>query len=149
MASEKARQVVVEGRMDVFRQEVHVGPFDLVGDQPAALGGGDGGPGPYDYLLIALGTCTSMTIGLVARRQGWPLEGVRVTLRHDRIHADDCADCETKRGMIDHIVRDVELSGPLTPEQRASLFAMAQRCPVATTLTSEIRIEDHLAPSGS
>ena len=143
MAIEKAGQVVVEGKASGFRQEVRVGRFALVGDEPSETGGTDAGPGPYDFLLIALGTCTSMTIGLVARRKGWPLESVRVTLRHDRIHAEDCANCETRRGMVDRIERDIELIGALDEGQRAHLFEVAKKCPVHRTLTSEIRIEDH------
>lgn len=146
MASENERQVVVQGTAKDFRQEVTWGPFHLIGDEPVSLGGGDTGPGPYEFLLIALGTCTSMTIGMIARQRGWPVTGVRVTLRHDRIHAEDCKHCETKRGLVDHIVREIEIDGDLTKEQRATLFSIAQRCPVATTLTSEIRIEDHLNP---
>ena len=106
MPSENERQVVVHGTAKDFRQEVTWGPFHLIGDEPLDIGGGDTGPGPYEYLLIALGTCTSMTIGMIARQRGWSVTGVKVTLRHDRIHAEDCKECETKRGMVEHIVRD-------------------------------------------
>jgi putative redox protein len=145
LASEKLQEVIVEGTGADFRQVVHVGPHALVGDQPPELGGKDEGPDPYDYLLIALGTCTSMTVGLVARRQNYPLESVRVRLTHDRIHAEDCATCETKMGSLDRIQREIELTGPLTPQQRHSLFEIARICPVSRTITTEIKIEDHLA----
>ena len=149
MASEKDRRVVVEGTAKDYRTEVQVGPFQFVADEPISMGGGDTGPGPYDYLLAALGTCSSMVVSMIARQRGWPVESIRITLRHDRIHAEDCRECETRRGMVDHIVREIEIEGDLTEEQRATLFAIAQRCPVSTTLTSEIRIEDHLVPASA
>jgi len=133
--------VTVHGAASGFAQEVSVGRHRLLGDEPVGAGGTDTGPSPYDYLLTALGTCTSMTIAMVARRKAWPLEAVTVRLRHAKIHAADCADCETKTGMLDRIEREITLSGALTPEQRAQLMAIADRCPVHRTLTSEIRIE--------
>ena len=105
-----------------------------------AVGGTDAAPDPYDYLLVGLGACTSMTIGVYARRKKWPLEDVTVAVRHSRIHARDCADCETKEGMLDHIAVEISMTGPLTEEQRAALLAVAHKCPVHRTLTSEIKI---------
>jgi putative redox protein len=134
------KEVVVEGSARGFAQQVTVGGHRLVADEPLAVGGTDTGPGPYDLLLAALGACTSMTVALYARRKQWPLESVRVRLRHERIHAADCADCETKQGMLDRIERDVELAGPLDAEQRARLIEIANKCPVHRTLTSEIVI---------
>jgi putative redox protein len=86
-----------------------------------------------------------MTLALYARRKAWPLEGVTVRLRHSRIHAKDCAECETKEGMLDRIERELALDGPLSEEQRARLVQIAERCPVHRTLTSEVRIETRLA----
>ncbi|PYR72025.1 MAG: osmotically inducible protein C, partial [Acidobacteria bacterium] len=91
-----------------------------------------------------LGSCTSMTIGMYARRKQWPLQDVTVRLQHSRIHAADCADCETKQGMLDKIVREIILTGPLSEEQRARLLDIANKCPVHRTLTSEIKIESFL-----
>ena len=88
-----------------------------------------------------------MTIALYARRKQWPLEGVTVKLEHSKIHAVDCAECETKEGMLDRIEREVLVSGPLDDQQRARLLEMAERCPVHRTLTSEISIRTRLAPS--
>jgi uncharacterized OsmC-like protein len=85
-----------------------------------------------------------MTIALYARRKQWPLEGVTVRLQHSRIHAVDCAECETKDGMLDRIEREIALSGPLDEEQRARLLEMANRCPVHRTLTSEVNIRSRL-----
>ena len=132
--------VIVRGGAARFAQQIEIGPHRLKGDEPAAFGGTDTGPSPYDFLLAALGTCTSMTISLYARRKGWPLEDVTVSLHHSKIHATDCAECETKVGRIDRIERQIQLTGALTNEQRAKLMEIADRCPVHQTLTSEINI---------
>ena len=105
-----------------------------------SAGGGDAGPDPYDYLLAALGVCTSMTVGLYARRKQIPLENIIVSLWHSRIHAKDCQECETKEGMVDRIDVEVELTGALSAEHHAALMDIAAKCPVHRTLTSEINI---------
>src|SRR5207244_3099097 len=99
-------------------------------DEPTSVGGGGAAPGPYDYLLIGLGACTSMTVGFYARSRKWPLDNITVSLRHSRIHAKDCAECETKEGMLDRIDVEVGLTGALTEEQRAKLMEIAGKCPV-------------------
>ncbi len=135
-----AAAVIVRGGASGFAQEIVAGSHRLTSDEPVAPGGTDAGPTPYDLLLAALGSCTSMTVAMYARRKGWPLEGVTVWLRHSRIHASDCADCETKEGMLDRIERDIRFAGPLTMEQRDRLREIADKCPVHRTLTSEIDI---------
>ena len=143
MATETDKQtvhVVVRGGAGNFQQEVIAGKHHLVADEPVSVGGGDAGPDPYDYLLTALGVCTSMTIGLYARRNRLPLENITVSLSHSRIYAADCEECETKEGMLDRIDVEVELTGSLTPEQHAKLMQVAAKCPVHRTLTSEINI---------
>ena len=132
--------VVVHGRAGGFAQEITVGSHHLKGDEPVNVGGTDTGPGPYDFLLAALGTCTSMTVAMYARRKGWPLEAVTVRLRHSRIHAADCAECETREGLLDRIERDIYFDGDLTTEQLLKLQEIADKCPVHRTLTSEINI---------
>jgi putative redox protein len=132
--------VVVRGNANGFLQEVVSGKHHLRADEPVSAGGGDAAPGPYDYLLIALGVCTSMTVGLYARRKEFPLENITVSLRHSRIHAEDCEECETKGGMLDRIDVEVELTGSLSAEQHAKLMEIAAICPVHRTLTSEINI---------
>lgn len=132
--------VVVRGGAAGFVQEVEAGEHPFIADEPLAFGGTDSGPSPYDLLLAALGTCTSMTIGLYARRQGWTVPEITVSLRHSKIHAADCAECETKVGKIDRIDRHIQLRGDLTPEQRMKLLEIADKCPVHRTLVSEINI---------
>ena len=136
----KPADVVVQGDATGFLQEVVSGNHRLRADEPISAGGTDAAPGPYDYLLIALGVCTSMTVGLYARRKQFPLETITVSLRHARIHAQDCNECETKEGMLDRIDTHIELTGHLTAEQRAKLIEIAGKCPVHRTLKSEIDI---------
>jgi putative redox protein len=149
-SEKQTAHVVVRGSAKNFQQEVIAGRHRLVADEPVSAGGGDAGPDPYDYLLAALGVCTSMTIGFYARRNSMPLENVMVSLSHSRIYAADCEECETKQGMLDRIDVEVELTGPLTPEQHAKLMQVAAKCPVHRTLTSEINIRLRSAekPSG-
>lgn len=130
----------MRGSAGGFLQEIVSGAHQLQADEPASVGGGDAGPGPYDYLLIALGTCISMTVGLYARRKQWQLENIAVSLWHSRIHAKDCEECETKEGMLDRIDVEVEMTGSLNTEQHAKLMEIAGKCPVHRTLTSEINI---------
>ena len=132
--------VVVRGSAAGFAQEIVAGSHHLKSDEPLADGGTDTGPSPYDLLLAALGSCTSMTVAMYARRKGWPLDRVTVELRHRKIHAEDCADCETRVGMLDQIERDIRFFGSLNAEQRAKLMEIADKCPVHRTLTSEIHI---------
>ena len=136
--------VVVRGGAAGFAQEIAIGAHRLVADEPTAVGGTDTGPDPYDLLLASLGSCTSMTVALYARRKQWPLEGVTVRLRHAKMHAADCNECETRVGMIDRIELAIELAGPLTDEQRSRLLEIAGKCPVHRTLTSEIDIRTRL-----
>jgi putative redox protein len=127
-----------------FEQQITAGPHTLHGDEPGKSGGDNLGPSPYDFLLIALGTCTSMTLGMYARRKQWDLQGVQVDLRHERIHAADCEDCESETGLLDQIHSEIRLTGDLDEAQRARLLEIATRCPVRRTLTSEIKIRSSL-----
>jgi len=137
--------VVEETGRGRFQQAVSAGRHRLLADEPASLGGTDSGPGPYDLLLAGLGACTAMTLRLYADKKGLPLAGVQVVLRHDRIHAADCADCATKEGRIDGIERQIVLLGDLGETERERLLEIADRCPVHRTLQSEIRIRTTLA----
>src|ERR1700758_2862923 len=140
-AGEAPRNVVVrETRNSKFQQTITTGPHRLLADEPVAAGGEDTGPGPYDFLLASLGACTSMTMRLYADRKSLPLERVTVTLKHSKIHAEDCAEGETKVGMLDQIDRVIAMEGALDAEQRQKLMEIADKCPVHRTLTSEIHI---------
>ena len=131
-----------EGR---FAQLVTMGQHRLRADEPVAVGGDDSGPGPYDLLLAGLGACTSMTVRMYAEQKKWPLEHVTVDLKHDKVHAADCAECETREGKIDKIERVLTLEGDLDEAQRARLLEIAGKCPVHRTLHSEVWIPTRLA----
>jgi uncharacterized OsmC-like protein/fermentation-respiration switch protein FrsA (DUF1100 family) len=138
---EAPRMVVVrETRNSKFQQTISIGPHRLLADEPVAAGGEDTGLGPYDFVLAGLGACTSMTMRLYAERKSLPLERTTVTLKHGKIHAQDCAECETKAGMLDQIDLVIAMEGDLDAEQRKKLMEIADKCPVHRTLTSEVRI---------
>lgn len=137
-------EAVVVKSGEGLKTAIEIGPHRLSADEPKELGGDDTGTTPYGLLLASLGACTSITLRMYARTKGWPLEGVTVRLRHQKIHAEDCRDCETKEGKIDEIEREIELSGPLDTAQRERLLDIADKCPVHRTLTSEIRIRTRL-----
>ena len=141
--------VLVRGSGAGFSQEIVAGPHHLSADEPGTSGGKDSGPTPYDLLLAALGACTSMTVGMYARRKKWPLEGIVVRLQHTKTHAEDCAECGTRVGIVDCIERELELTGPLTAEQRSELLEIAEKCPVHRTLKSEIDIRTVEEPARS
>ena len=136
--------VVVRGAATGFVQEVLAGPHQFVSDEPTSVGGTDRGPTPYDLLLAGLGSCTSMTIAMYARRKQWTLERVTVRLRHSRVHAEDCAACETRNVRLTLIERDIKVEGILDEGQRARLLAIANRCPVHLTLSSQMHIKTTL-----
>jgi putative redox protein len=137
---EQRSVMVRESGSGAFVQEISIGPHSLLADEPAGAGGTDLGPSPYDLLLAGLGACTSMTLRMYAKRKQWPLEGVTVTLSHEKIHANDCMDCETREGKIDRIDREIEILGELDADQRSRLLEIADKCPVHRTLNSEIQI---------
>lgn len=141
--------VVVRGDARSFKQQIVAGRHQLQADEPVNFGGSDEAPDPYDYLLASLGACTSMTIGLYARKSRFPLENVTVSLWHSRIHARDCQECETKEGMLDRIEMEIEMTGSLAPEQRNKLMEVAAKCPIHRTLTSEINIRTRAADQTS
>jgi uncharacterized OsmC-like protein/alpha/beta superfamily hydrolase len=138
--------VVVTGAGEgIFPHLISAHGHHLRADEPVEVGGLDSGPGPYDFLLAGLGACTAMTLRLYAERKKWPLENAHVTLRHNKIHAEDCAACETRTGMLDRIERVIRLDGPLDEEQKKRLMEIADKCPVHRTLTSEVRIVTSMA----
>ncbi len=143
--SVKAGTVVVASTgAGPFDQLMLDGRHSLHADEPATAGGSDSGPNPYELLLMSLGTCTSMTVHMYAARKKWPLEQVVVRLRQERIHAQDCAECEKSGSMLHRIEKRIELIGPLDDEQRTRLIEIADHCPVHRTLTSKIVIQTTL-----
>jgi uncharacterized OsmC-like protein/alpha-beta hydrolase superfamily lysophospholipase len=141
--------VVQEAGEGKFAQRIAAGPHQLRADEPESFGGNDSGPGPYDLLLAGLGACTSITLRLYADRKAWPLSRVTVNLAHDKIHAEDCAECETKSGRLDRITRRLSLEGELDDAQRARLLEIADKCPVHRTLESEVVITTDLEDPGA
>ncbi len=146
---DRKADVVVHGHASSFKQEIVAGKHRLLADESVNAGGSDAGPDPYDYLLTALGVCTSMTIGLYARRKNLPLQTIKVSLWQSRIYAKDCEECETKEGMLDRIDMEIELTGALSTEQHDKLMEIAAKCPVHRTLTSEINIRLRAAEKNS
>ncbi len=136
--------LVVTNTEEEYRTEIAAGRHSMVADEPEDVGGSDAGPTPYDYVLAALGSCTGMTLRMYADRKDWPLEEVVVRLSHEKIHAEDCEDCETREGKIDRIERHVEVRGDLEPSQRERLLEIANKCPVHRTLHSEIDVQTDL-----
>lgn len=136
--------VVSENGIGKLSQDITVGSHVLAADEPESVGGDDTGPTPYQLLSAALGACTTMTMRLYADRKEWPLERAAVTIRHDKIHAKDCEDCETREGKVDEFIREIELTGPLDGEQRDRLLEIAEKCPVHRTLHSEVTVTTRL-----
>lgn len=144
-AAVDGRVVVTETGDGPFAQRITAGRHVLPADEPPSIGGKDSGPTPYDLLLAGLGACTSMTLRMYAGRKNWPLVRVSVALRHEKVHAQDCADCETKEGRIDRIEREITVTGALDAEQRRRLLEIADKCPVHRTLENEVKVATALA----
>jgi putative redox protein len=136
--------VIVEGDASGFAQHITAGIHEFPADESGAAGGTGTGPDPYQLLLSALGSCTSMTVAMYARRKQWPLKRVRVQLAHSKIWAEDCTNCETREGRLDRIDRVISFEGELAVDQRQRLLEIAEKCPVHRTLTSKIEIVTRL-----
>lgn len=134
-------EISAHTRMGAFRTELRVAGHAMIADEPASVGGEGAGPSPYDLLGAALAACTSMTLQMYLARKKWPAEEIDVSVRHDRVHAEDCADCSTKDGKVDRFHRVLRVSGSLDEAQRARLHEIADKCPVHRTLESRVRIE--------
>ena len=143
-AESLVEQVFVRTGRQPYKTEIAKGEHEIVADEPRDAGGSDSGMTPYDLLLGALGSCTSMTLRMYADRKQWPLESIVVRLRHHKIHARDCSECETRSGYVDRIEREIELTGELDSDQRLRLLEIANRCPVHRTLHSEVVVATSL-----
>ncbi len=142
-----AGEVLVRELDRKFKQQIFTDTHELLADEPTAQGGTDAGLSPYELLLAALGACTAMTLRVYAGFKELPLERVSVRLKHGKIHAQDCAECDTKEGKIDRIERELVIEGNLSAQQRQRLLEIADKCPVHRTLTSEIDIRTTVASS--
>lgn len=137
--------LTVRSQGDGLHHEIVARGHRLSADEPASIPGGtDRGPTPYELLLGALGACTAMTVRMYANRKKWPLDSVSVRLRHGRIHAEDCGDCETTEGQIDEIALELAVTGDLDEDQRSRLLQIANRCPVKRTLSTETKVRSAL-----
>jgi uncharacterized OsmC-like protein len=132
--------VSVESASPEFLENISVGRHRLQADEPTSAGGQDAAPTPYELLLAALGACKAMTVRMYAKRKAWPLQGVQLILSHGKVHAEDCANCDAPGSLIDQIDVEIKLRGELSAEQRRILLAIAEKCPVHRTLTSEVQI---------
>ena len=140
----KQGDVVVRELDRKFTREILTPHHRLISDEPVTLGGTDFGFNPYELLLAALGSCTSMTLRMYANHKQLDLQEIEVTLHHDKVHAQDCADCDSKTSLVDVITRTIRLTGHLDEKQRARLLEIANQCPVHKTLQSRIRINTGL-----
>ena len=132
--------VSVESASPDFLEKISSGRHTVQADEPVSAGGQDAGPTPYEFLLAALGACKAITLRMYAARKGWPLQGVQVNLSHAKVHADDCANCGSEDRLIDRIDVEIRFIGKLSDDQRRSLLAIAEKCPVHRTLSSPIQI---------
>ncbi|WP_251952164.1 bifunctional alpha/beta hydrolase/OsmC family protein [Salinibacter ruber] len=135
---------VVTRTEGTYRTAIQAGRHALVGDEPESVGGDDDGPTPYGFLLSALGSCTGMTLRMYADRKEWPLDETIVRLSHEKVHAEDCENCDTEQGQVDRITREIEIRGRLSDDQRERLFEIASKCPVHRTLLGDVDVRSSL-----
>ncbi|MCS3676829.1 putative redox protein [Salinibacter ruber] len=135
---------VVTRTEGTYRTAIQAGRHALVGDEPESVGGDDDGPTPYGFLLSALGSCTGMTLRMYADRKEWPLDETIVRLSHEKVHAEDCENCDTEQGQVDRITREIEIRGRLSDDQRERLFEIANKCPVHRTLLGDVDVRSFL-----
>ena len=136
--------VFVESTSPAFLERIAAGRHSLQADEPCTAGGQDGGPSPYQFLLAALGSCKAITLRMYAARTSWPLTGVCVNLSLAKVHADDAAACASEDRLIDSVEVEIRLIGELSDEQRQRLLAIAEKCPVHRTLSSQVQIKTRL-----
>ena len=140
-----AGEVVAQTYQDSFRTEVKAGAHSLIADEPTSVGGTDSGPTPYDLLSAALAACTTMTLKMYAAHKKIELESATVSVKHGKVHAEDCADCESSSGKVDEFQRVLTLKGDLTEAQQQRMLEIADRCPVHKTLHTETKVRTSLA----
>ncbi|MEX0928062.1 MAG: OsmC family protein [Balneolales bacterium] len=144
MPADKKKIVHIHHGQQQFKTVMTVGSHELIADEPEPSGGADLGPDPYDLLLMALGSCSAITMRLYAKRKNWPLEDVYIELRHYKTHAKDCLECEEKDARLDKIEKEIIVKGNLNEEQNNKLLEISKKCPVQRTLLGQIQIESTL-----
>jgi len=142
---EPGELIVYEAGKGKFANIVDNGEHRMLADEPESFGGTNTGPTPYGYLSAALGACTTMTLRMYADRKKWPVDWIATRVRHEKIHASDCEECETKTGKIDRLERSIEVWGDIDDEQRQRLLEIADKCPVHQTLERANLIETGLS----
>lgn len=135
-----ADEVVARTEAGGFRTAMSVAGHAMLADEPLSYGGTNTGPTPYDYLSAALASCTSMTLRMYAEHKGLDFESATVRVRHDKVHAEDCADCETETGKVDEFRRTVSIEGGLSDAEASRMLEIADRCPVHKTLHAEVKV---------
>jgi uncharacterized OsmC-like protein len=138
--------VSVKSASPEFLENISVGPHGLQADEPVSAGGQDTAPNPYELLLAALGACKVITMRMYAKRKRWRLQGIELNLSYAKVHAEDCVNCESAISLIDQIDVEIKLRGELPAEQRRILLAIAEKCPVHRTLTSQVQIRTRADP---
>ena len=144
MEEKQHESLVTVSTGKTFTTRIQTGRHHFIADEPVEKGGNDKGPNPYDLLLSALGACTSITLRMYASRKEWPVDEINVRLRHFKIHAEDCEDCDSPTGRIDVIERHIEILGNIDEDQRERMLEIADKCPVHKTLHSEIKVRTTL-----
>jgi len=127
-----------------YKTVMTAGNHELISDEPENVGGKDEGPDPYDYLLMALGSCSVITMKMYAERKKWPVEDIYVEVRQHKAHAEDCKDCDDPKARIDKIEKEITVKGDLSDEQVQRLLEISKKCPVHKTLLSEVTIDSEI-----
>ncbi len=133
-------QVIVKTGTEKYKTIIKTVNHELIADEPRPMGT-DLGPNPYEFLLMAVGSCVGMTLRMYADRKGWDLQDIEIELDQKRVHAKDCEDCESDTGYIHVIEKKLTFEGELTDEQRTRLLEISNKCPVQKTLMNEIKVE--------
>lgn len=145
IALETEKEVVASlDSADGFTTQLKVGSHYITADEPVSYGGNNFGPSPYELVSAGLSACTAMTIQMYAKRKKWPLENVEVHTSYQKLHADDCQNCDSSEAKIDTFQRAIKLTGSLDDKQIARIMEIADKCPVHRTLKSEIKIDTTL-----
>ena len=134
----------VTGRL-AYKYQVFMsdGRHSIVADEPLNIST-DLGPGPYELLCASLAACKAMTVRMYAERKGWPLDGMDITVSHEKVKASQCDECESTKGFVDIFDCDMTFHGDLDAAQHDRLKEISTRCPVHRSLLNETVIRSNL-----